>query len=133
MNVVGVMGLFFSQSTAKTITSITIPDGITSISDYAFDGCESLESIVFSKDIVSIGDEAFLGCKSLSSLKIPKSVTKIGKSAFKDVKGPIKYYGSDVMTKCILEDGNIENLYHLNCNFAGKKILKKVRISIDLL
>ena len=48
----------------STITSIVIPEGVTSIDD-AFYGCSSLASIVIPEGVTSIGDVAFYGCNNL--------------------------------------------------------------------
>ncbi len=64
------------------LTSITIPDSVTSIGTWAFDGCSSLESITISNSVTSIGMGAFYGCSSLESIAIPNSVASIGESAF---------------------------------------------------
>ena len=49
-------------------TSITIPNSVTSIGDYAFRYCSSLTSITIPNSITSIGNYAFLGCSSLTSI-----------------------------------------------------------------
>ena len=64
------------------LTSITIPNSVTSIGDYAFKGCTSLTSVTIPDSVTSIGDYAFRGCTSLTSVTIPSSVTSIGYSAF---------------------------------------------------
>ncbi len=66
------------------MTSIKIPDGVTSIGESAISGCSGLTSINIPEGVTSIGNSAFEGCSSLASLSIPKSVTSIGKAAFKD-------------------------------------------------
>ena len=66
----------------KLLTSINIPDSVTSIGVSAFDGCESLTSINIPDSVTSIGNSAFRSCKSLTSINIPNSVTSIGDSAF---------------------------------------------------
>lgn len=48
-----------------SLTSITIPDSVTSIGSSAFNGCASLESITIPDGVTSIGDYAFNGCSSL--------------------------------------------------------------------
>ncbi|MBR4042045.1 MAG: leucine-rich repeat domain-containing protein [Bacteroidaceae bacterium] len=66
----------------STITSITIPQGVTSIGNHAFSDCKNLTSITIPEGVKSIGDYAFSGCSSLSSINIPESVTSIGLGAF---------------------------------------------------
>ena len=66
----------------SSLTSITIPDSVTSIGEYAFGGCSSLTSITIPDSVTSIEDYTFSGCSSLSSIEIPNSVTSIGEDAF---------------------------------------------------
>ena len=69
-------------SAEETITSVTIPDSVTSIGDYAFRGCSNLTSVTIPDSVTSIGNRAFSGCSSLTSVTIPDSVTSIGEKAF---------------------------------------------------
>ena len=64
------------------ITDLVIPDGVTSIKNYAFYGCSSLTSVTIPNSVTSIGNYAFYGCSSLTSITIPNSVTSIGNYAF---------------------------------------------------
>ena len=66
------------------LTSITIPDSVTSIGEYAFCCCEALTSVTIGNGVTSIGDYAFFGCKALTSVVIGNSVTSIGDYAFED-------------------------------------------------
>ena len=68
-------------------TSITIPDGVTSIGEGTFSGCSSLTSITIPEGVTSIGYRAFYGCSSLTSITIPEGVTSIGGSAFAGCSG----------------------------------------------
>jgi len=65
-----------------SLTSINIPNSVTSIGNSAFYGCTSLESIVIPDSVTSIGEDALSYCTSLTSVTIPDSVTSIGSSAF---------------------------------------------------
>lgn len=66
----------------SNLTSITIPDSVTSIGHTAFQGCYALESITLSNSLISIGDCAFNRCSSLKSFVLPNSLTSIGEMAF---------------------------------------------------
>ena len=65
-----------------TMTSITIPNSVTSIGEYAFYGCTNLTSITIPNSVTYIGYYAFGGCTSLTSITIPNSVISIGQYAF---------------------------------------------------
>ena len=70
-------------SKCSELTSITIPNSVTSIGGCAFYGCSSLTSITIPNTVTSIGDYAFKDCSSLTSITVPNSVTSIGWWAFK--------------------------------------------------
>ncbi len=65
----------------------TIPEGVTSIGDYAFYECVGLTSVAIPGSVTTIGDSAFYECTGLTSASIPGSVTTIGDSAFYECTG----------------------------------------------
>jgi len=65
-----------------SLTSITIPNGVTSIGSCAFYYCTDLSSVTIPDSVTSIGGSAFNGCTSLTSVIIPKSVTSIAYDTF---------------------------------------------------
>lgn len=79
--VVGIVDAFSGDS---SLTSIAMPDTITTIGPYAFCNCRNLTNINISASVTSIGSDAFLGCTNLTSVLIPACVTNIGYSAFED-------------------------------------------------
>ena len=71
------------------MTSVTIPNSVTSIGDYAFQCCNRLTSVTIPNSVTSIGDYAFHCCFSFSntdlgitSVTIGSGVTYIGEYAF---------------------------------------------------
>ncbi len=62
-----------------------IPEGVTTISDYAFLGSVNLEQVIIPDGVEYIGESAFMGCSGLAELSIPTSVKSIGASAFEGV------------------------------------------------
>ena len=66
----------------ELVTELVIPDNVTSIGNYTFADCDSLESITIPNSVTSIGKGAFSNCASLKRITIPDSVTAIGDSAF---------------------------------------------------
>ena len=69
----------------SSLTSVTIPNSVTSIGEWAFYDCSSLTSVTIGNSVTSIGEKAFYECSSLTSIEIPNSVTSIGNSAFETV------------------------------------------------
>ncbi|MCM8871885.1 MAG: leucine-rich repeat protein, partial [Paludibacteraceae bacterium] len=75
----------FSGNT--TLTSIAIPNSVTSIGNYVFKNCSGLTSVTIPNSVTSIGGNAFERCIRLTSITIPNSVTSIGNYAFKNCSG----------------------------------------------
>ncbi|MCQ2324379.1 MAG: leucine-rich repeat protein [Paludibacteraceae bacterium] len=82
-------GWAFYECTA--LTSITLPEGLTSIGRNSFVSC-SLASVTLPEGLTTIGDQAFQNCKSLTSITIPANVTEIGYGAFIDCSGLTDFY-----------------------------------------
>ena len=68
--------------TAKTDSSFTIIDGVTSIEYRAFANCTNINTIVAPKGLVTIGVEAFLNCTNLSKITLNEGVKTIEANAF---------------------------------------------------
>ena len=68
----------------RSITSIDIPSGITSIGVCAFYHCHSLTSATIPNSVTSIMENAFDDCYYLASISIPSGVTSIGANAFQN-------------------------------------------------
>ena len=66
----------------SSLTSITLPQSLTSIEDLAFADCNALQNINIPQNVTNIGVSAFLQCKSLTSITIPSGVTSIKTATF---------------------------------------------------
>ena len=74
------LGAVFNGNAA--VTSVTIPDTVTSIGDYAFYKCYQLSVVELPPALLTIGENAFGYCYKLPNLTIPGTVTFIGTYAF---------------------------------------------------
>ena len=66
-----------SFESCSGLTSVTIPNSITSFGDWAFGGCSSLTSITIPDSVTYIGVGAFYDCTGLTSVIIPNAVDTI--------------------------------------------------------
>ena len=64
------------------VTSVTIPDSVTAIPDYAFGFCSQLTNISIPNSVTFIGFSAFNSCTSLKSITLPSSLSTIQSYAF---------------------------------------------------
>ena len=71
----------------ELVTDLVVPEGVTSIRNYAFYSYDGLMSVTISNGVTSIGESAFRECNSLTNVTISDSVTSIGDSAFADCSG----------------------------------------------
>ena len=55
----------------KSITEFSIPEGVTKIGGYAFEGCSGLTSLTLPAGIKKIGDRSFDGCENLTNISVP--------------------------------------------------------------
>ncbi len=71
----------------KQITTVTIPDSVTSIGSNVFSFCTGLTSVTIGSSVTSIGEHAFWWCTGLTTVTIGSGVTTIGESAFENCTG----------------------------------------------
>ena len=64
------------------LTNITIPNSVISIGSSAFHGCTGLEAVTLSESLIEISNSAFYNCSKLSNIILPSNITTIGSSAF---------------------------------------------------
>ena len=70
--------------TLKTLTYVHLPEGATSIGEWAFQGCSQLRCVEIPSTVNHIGREAFDECLRLSEIVIPEGVSIIYESTFED-------------------------------------------------
>ena len=71
------------------VTDLVLPNGVTSIGDYAYYNCSRLMSVTIPNSVTNIGNDAFHNCSGLTQVTIPDSVSSIGSSAFSGCSGLI--------------------------------------------
>lgn len=74
------------------VFSVSLPEGLTQVQMYLFDGCTSLQSVSLPKSLKSIQYAAFKGCSSLASLSIPAATEKISEGAFEGCTGVTSFH-----------------------------------------
>ena len=119
----------------ESIEDITIPKGITSISDYTFYGCRSLKSIEIPENVTVIGEAAFYNCESLEDISIPINVQSLGSGVFTfccsiisiTVSENNKYYSSE---KGVLFNKDKTELICYPGGKAGQYVVPESVISI---
>ena len=85
--------LYYAQNLyldGSLLTDLVIPDSVTQLNDYAFYNCRSLTSVELHGGITSVGKSAFKYCRSLTELTIPDGVTIIDDYAFYGCSGLIR-------------------------------------------
>ena len=120
------------------ITSITIPNSITTIGEYAFFECQELRSITIPQGVTTIGESAFEDCRWLRTISIPNSIISIGEKAFYDTypksitnesNVAIQWYGftlNDLSYKIIGKDSVLVEHAFLDSEFAGEVTIPQI-------
>ena len=88
---------------AGGLTSVNIPETVTTIGECAFAGCTGLISISLPLHLTQIGRGAFSNCTGLTSISLPLHLTQIDRDAF---------FGCTDLTSVIFADKNGWKVYN---------------------
>lgn len=102
------------------LRSLTIPESVTTIKEYAFNNCSKLETINLPYNLTSIEEGVFSGCSSLTEINVPNPVKTIRSYAFRNCKA---LSNINIDTYCQLD--SIEDYAFLNCTSLQKICLSK--------
>ena len=98
----------------NNLTSIYLPDGITSIGAGAFKNCSMLKALDIPNSVMLIEKIAFSGCKSLKIIAIPSSVMIIENGAFGGYELEVIRYGGTV-EQCKARYRYWDQMFHGQC------------------
>ena len=101
------------------ITLISLPTGVSQISDYAFASCSNLESFEIPSGVVTIGANAFDSCANITEISIPASVVSLGANAFD---------GCSNLSVVKLESNNNSTIQRLLMSSAFNNYTKAVQV-----
>ena len=105
-----------SNTLLKGCHNTIIPNGIKSIGEGAFDGCDRLTSISIPKTVLEIGPTAFRDCMHLQTINFPEALTTIGEKAFSSC---------EALTSITIPK-NVQTIYGSSFNYC--KSLKSIQV-----
>ena len=119
----------------SSLSSIIIPESLSSIGVCVFASCSSLTSVYIPESVTTIGRQAFCNCYSLTSINIPDSVIRIEEQAFANCTGLISFYipesvtyigdcplsGCNNLSTIVVDPDNLSYDSRNNCNAIIQK------------
>ena len=128
----------------ESLTTIELPEKITTLPRLAFGGCKALTSVTIKGKLTYLGEMAFNNCSKMSkfTLKYPEELKTVYKDVFancseltelpigKDKTPNLTYIGSRAFRECTIDTVTLpEGLTFIGCSaFAGCKNLKSINI-----
>ena len=111
--------VLFSSDGRQYTRTVEIPNNVTTIGDYAFNGCTGLTNITLPDSLTTINQYAFNGCTGLTNITLPDSLTTIKTSAFGGCTSLTEIDLNNVTTF-------LGGMHFQNCSSLRKVIGKKV-------
>ena len=96
------------EARKSSVKTVTVGDGVTTLGDYAFNGCANLTTINLPNGLKTIGSSVFYNCDSLVTIAFPNTVTSIGGYCFSNcdklkkvtLSNTLVYIGYDAFSSC---------------------------------
>lgn len=89
----------------SALTSLTVPDTVTSIGSYAFQTCHNLTQVHLSANLRLLQEGTFYQCSSLRTIQIPVATTEVWDTAFENCDGLESFTVADGNTVFSVVDG----------------------------
>ncbi len=83
----------------SNITSVIMPDSITTVSDNAFSNCSDLKTVKFSNGMTELPRRVFLSCSSVEKIILPENLNKINSGALSGITKLIKFTVPETVTE----------------------------------
>lgn len=123
-------------SNNSNIKSVIIENGITSIGDYAFNGCSGITNVEIPDSVTSIGSCAFSACSGLTNITLGNGLTSVGEHAFSGCNNLDSVYITDLVAYLNINFHNDSNEWAVDSNpmyYAKKLYLNNQRITGTLI